>query len=73
MKCVVFVRDELAPSFLGLVKPPWVNLIFDFIGYDYTLQILCFFFLCEEAKKILTSLQKKRRNAKEIFTYNKIT
>ena len=30
------------------------------------------FFLCEEAKKILNSLQKKRRNAKENFTY-KIT
>ena len=59
MKCVVFVRDELAPSFLGLVKPPWVNLIFDFIGYDYTLQILCFFFLCEENLKFFAKRAKK--------------
>ena len=42
------------------------------MGLNYTLQILCIFFLCEEAKKILNSLQKKRRNVKENFTY-KIT
>ena len=36
---------------------------------DYTLQILCIFFLCEEAKKILNSLRRKRRKAKENFTY----
>ena len=33
------------------------------------MQILCIFFLCEEAKKILNSLQRKRRKAKENFTY----
>ena len=38
-------------------------------NFDYTLQILCIFFLCEEAKKILNSLQRKRRKAKENSTY----
>ena len=39
------------------------------VGYDYTLQILCIFFLCEEAKKILNSLQRNEEIAKENFTY----
>ena len=38
-------------------------------GTVYTLQILCIFFLCEEAKKILNSLQWNEEIAKENFTY----